>query len=236
MIVCPQCGFDNQLGHIFCVRCRAKLDLRRIADQGLRQERPAGGPRIKRIVLALGVLAVVALGLALIPSAPDAVSWTKGDLQQARRKLDLMQQDRTAPPQVFTEAELNACLAADLKLKKKRPGETLTPRDIRLRLKPNAAVVAVRAGWEPALPGGVKLGAVDITYGMTGVPRIGQDGFEFAVSRGRIGQLPLPGPLLPAVAPRLVGCFAELRRNYPVLGAVNRVELEEGKVTVFLGN
>ncbi len=232
MIVCPKCGFDNQLGHIFCTQCRAKLDLRRVSEQDFLKDRGPGNRKSFRIMLAIAFLIIVALALVCFPAAVLQGSVTKGDLQQARRKIALLEKGGGVPPQVFTESEVNACLAADLNTRRKSGAFQL--QSVRVQLKPNAVVLSVAATLSPVLAGGVKLGSFDLTYGMTGVPKIGEAGSSFSVSRGMIGHLPLPGPLALMLAPQITAYFKGLRWNYPVIGVIQRFELEDGKVTVFL--
>lgn len=191
------------------------------------------GRKWRRLLLAFVLLLGVALGLVIYPLSIETRPWTKADLQQARRKLALLEKGTPLPPQVFSESEVNACLAADLNATRKSGAFKL--KTIRVQLKPDATVLVVTATWAPTLAGGVRPGSFDIVYGITGVPEIGADGFRFAVSRGMIGHLPLPGPLALALAPQVKAYFRALRQNYPALGAVRRLELEEGKVTVFLG-
>ncbi len=233
MIVCPRCGFDNQLGHLFCSRCRARLDLRRVADRNLREAPDRRSRKAVRITLFLLLLAAVALALALLPDAPPAAVFTRGDLQQARRKLALLEKGALAPPQGFTEAEVNACLMADLSAAQ-QPG-AFQLQSVQARLKPNAVVLSARAAWSPVLAGGVRAGSLDISYVITAAPRVGEQGLEFQVLRGRVGRLPLPGPLVWVAAPDLRAYFRGLRRNYPALGAVKRLALEEGKATLYVG-
>lgn len=233
MILCSKCGFENQLGHIFCTRCRARLDLRHVSEQDLVNTKKPGGRKWFRIMLALDFLIVVAIALAFYPLPIEVRRGTTSvDLQQARRKLAMMEKGIPMSAQVFTESEVNACLAVDLEARRKTDAFEL--RSVHVKLKPNAVVLSATATWAPTLAGGVRIGPFDITYGMTGVPEIGDEGFHFAVSGGMIGHLPLPGPLSLVVAPQIKAYFRSLRRNYPVMGAVQRFELEEGKVTVFL--
>jgi hypothetical protein len=232
MIICSKCGFENQLGHIFCSRCRTRLDLRQVADRDLSENNKPRGRKWLRIMLFFEFLIVVAIAMAFYPLSTPVRRGTPADLQQARRKLAMMESGAPMSSHVFTEAEVNAGLAVNLN--GKRNADTYEIRSVQATLKPNAVVLAVTASWSPVLPNGVKGGQYDITYDITGVPALGADGFRFQVSRGMIGHLPLPGPVSLAFAPQVKAYFKGLRLNYPMLDAVQRFELEEGRIILFL--
>ena len=231
MIICAQCGFENQVGHIFCSQCRTKLDLSRMSEDDIMNIKVPAGRKWRRIALALLLLLGVALVLACIPSTLETGLGTKAELQQARRKLALLEKGVAPLPQCFTEAEVNACLAANLGAQHQSGAVKL--RSIRVQLKPSAVIVLARTTWDPPLAGGVKMGSIAITYGITGVPEFGEQGFRFTISRGRLGYLPLPGPWSLVMTPLVKAHFSGLRQNYPALGAVRRLELEDGKITLF---
>lgn len=232
MIVCSKCGYENQLGHIFCTHCRAKLDFNGLSEKELIKSKKSSGRKGLRVMLFLVLLIVMAMALALWPLPVQMKRGTLVDLQQARRKIALMKQCGNIPPQVFSESELNACLAATLKTHR-RP-DTFLIQSIRMKVKPNAVVLSVMSLWRPRSAGGVRMGPFQITYGIIGVPEIGDRGFHFAVSRSMIGHLPLPGPLGLMLAPRIKTYFRELRQDHPIVDAFRQLELENGKITVYL--
>lgn len=231
MIICSRCGYENQLGHIFCTRCRAKLDFDHVSDRDLARTQKAGGRKSLRIMLVVFLLIVAAIGLALWPLPVETRRGTSVDLQQARRKMAVMERGVVYPPQVFTESELNACLVAAMEIKRKSGAFRI--RSVQVAVKPNAILLSVTAAWEPIAVGDVRNGLLDITYGITGVPEMTPAGFHFAVSRGMIGHLPLPGPLGLMIAPQIKTHFKGLKQDYPVIDAIKRFELEDGKITVF---
>lgn len=230
MIVCSRCGYENQLGHIFCTRCRAKLDFDHVSKRDLTRTKKSGGRKWLRIMLIVDLLIVVAIGLALWPLPVKARGGTSADLQQARRKMALMERVGACPPQVFSESEVNACLAAAIDINRKSGAFRM--RSIKVAVKPNAILLSVAADWEPMM-GGVRIGPLAVSYGMTGVPEMTPGGFHFAVSRGMMGHLPLPGPLGLMIAPQIRAHFKGLKQDYPVINTIKRFELEEGKITVF---
>ena len=230
MIVCAKCGYENQLGHIFCTRCRARLDLDHVSDRDLARSKKAGGGKWLRIMLVVTLLIVAALSLVLWP-LPVETKWEmSADLQQARRKMALMERGGAYPPQVFSEVELNACLAAAMEIK--RSG-AFRIRTVQVEVKPNAILLSVAAAWKPIAARGVRIGSLDITYRITGVPEITSTGFHFAVSRSMIGHFPVPGSLGLMLAPQIKTHFKGLSKDYPAVGTIKRFDLEDGKITVF---
>jgi hypothetical protein len=181
----------------------------------------------------LGLPAAGGARLGLHSGGAFGRRWGKADLQQARRKLAALEKGSPAPPQIFSEAEVNACLAADLNARLKVG--TFKLQAIHVQLKPNAVVISALANCEPTLPGGLKPGSLDFSYRVTGVPQMGADGFSFEIARGMIGHLPLPGSLARAILPQLQAHFKELGRNYPAINAIKRLELADGQITVSSG-
>ncbi len=231
MLICSRCGHKNQLGHIFCSRCYTKLDLSRLSDPQLLKERTANTRQWLRLILIIAGLLTLMLVLALwsLPMMPQRTS--SADLQQAHRKIALLERGGAVLPMVFSEAEVNACLARALQAQRKTRGASL--RSVQAQLKPNAIVLSmVTTRKLPAAAGG-RPKQLDISYAVTGVPEIGPEGFRFIVYRGMIGHLPLPGPFGRVLIWSAKDYFRSLRQNYPLLSDFKRLELEQGKITVY---
>jgi len=231
VIICSRCGYENQLGHIFCTRCRTKLNFKKLSEQELLKPKKSFGRKWRHIMLAVVFMIVAATVLACWPLPIAAKRGTSVDWQQARRKIALIEQGGIVSPQIFSESELNACLAA---LETRWRSGTFELRSVHVKLKPNAVVLFVVASWEPLLAGGIRLGPFQITHRIIGVPEIGATGFHFAVSRSMIGHLPLPGPLGLMLVPQIKAYFRMVRHNYPVVDALKRLEMANGKIIVYL--
>ena len=229
MIICAQCGHANRLGHIFCTNCRSRLNLNQISEEDLSAASPAGGRRRWRLGLLLVAALILAAGLAFWPWPLVAERGTGADQQQARRKIAQLEQGTRGRPQVFSEAELNASLAAALPRLRQR--ETFRVSAVQVQIRPNALVLAVSAIWRPAWIGDRP--PLRMTYAITGIPQWEQAGRRFVVQRGMLGHLFLPGPMGLLIAPIIKRCFQELQSAYPAAHTIRHLELEGGRLTVY---
>lgn len=235
MIRCAQCGRENRLGHIFCTHCRAKLDTSSLAPEVLHPQNPTI-KRWKIMVSALIILTAVGLGLMLAPVRVTGDQGAVADLQQARRKVMLIEQNRSSGPQVFTEREINAYLTAVLdrvRWSQKSP-PPLDIRSLGMTIKPQAVMVTSISRWGPLKLGAITLGPLRISHTVKGVPESTGTGIRWAITGGRLGHLPLPGPLGRLAAAPWRTIVAQISREQSLMDRVSRLELAEGQLTVFI--
>ena len=123
----------------------------------------------------------------------------------------------------ITEGEINAYLM-DL-LKKSAGGsgdESVTLARINIALKTDVVVVVLEA----------KLGPVPLTYEISGVPERSDGQFTFAVSKVRLGHLPMPGPAGGWLAARAKVVFSKMDEEKRLLGQVSQLKVGRGEVAV----
>src|SRR5580704_13545867 len=94
MVICSKCGYDNELGRIFCHSCGAKLNLSEIKSpsQGGKSlaKKSAGTPAgriVKRainVVILVAIIAVFYLAAQVPPVRP--ISTANEDLNSADKK------------------------------------------------------------------------------------------------------------------------------------------------------
>lgn len=248
MIRCPQCGYENALGHIFCIQCRSKLDIQALdhkAWKGPESESESGqGWRLVWLVLFAGIVAGATL--ALWPAPLEGRKGTEADAQQARKKILLLEKGLSPASQVFTEREINAYLGSRLlsvHLPQIQGVWTTVLQAAEVAIHPNAITLSTASVWGPVTVGSLKLGPWPVTSQITVVPERGlrglaphSAGFQWTIKSGRIGHLPLPGPVsAPAIA-TLRPLWAASVRERVLLTAVTRLELEEGQVAVAVKN
>src|SRR6266404_2025247 len=118
MVICSKCGYDNELGRIFCHSCGAKLNLSEIkpVNQGgkdLTKKKSGGAVRmLKRVVNIVIVLAIgtaVVLALQVTPLRP--ISTSNEDLTSIDKKrfeLDALNLQKSPRTITISETELNA--------------------------------------------------------------------------------------------------------------------------------
>jgi len=241
MIRCPQCGYANALGHIFCIKCRSKLDIQALNNTAWNEPeskpRSGGGRRLVGLVLCAGI--AFGTALALWPMPLEGRKGTEADAQQARRKILLLGKGLSPASQLFAEREINAYLC--LLLCKAHPPRiqsvwTTVLQAVEVAIRPNAITISTASVWGPVTVGSFKLGPWSVTSKVTVVPERGPRGFQWTIRSGRIGHLPLPGPVsAPATAalrPLLRASFLERT----LLTNVTNLELEEGQIAVAVKN
>lgn len=235
MVECLQCGYRNQLGHMFCLQCGAKLKLKTHADTemlGLAKTRRFG---LKHVVLLIIVLAMAVIGLLLWPARSIRGDATSTDFKWACRKIDVLQSGVSTRPQVLTENEVNMYMAAVVARAKKSIGSgglSVRIRSVYVTFKPEVMALTVTKTWGPLALGPLKLGPVESTYGLTGVPEVGESGFRFRVKRGQIGHFPLPGALCEPALSEAVTFFSRLKMERAFLDRIDNMEIAEGMITV----
>jgi hypothetical protein len=195
MLTCSKCGYDNELGRIFCHSCGAKLDLSEMKapSQGgakLKKKGGSGGKLIGRTVgiLILAVLVVV-IFLAMQVPGLQPISTTGQDLRSAdQKRFDLDQlATHNIPQQItLTEGEINAFIGS-LGFK---TGESkvflVTPKNLQVELG-NGVVKTVFLG-KLTIANALNK---DIYLSLTGTPTIEDGQFVFKPVSGAIGSLPI---------------------------------------------
>jgi hypothetical protein len=241
MIRCPQCGYANALGHIFCIQCRSKLDIQALDDKTWNE--PESNPRSRRgrrlvlLVLFAGIASGAAL--ALWPMPLEGRKGTEADAQQARRKILLLEKGLSPASQLFNEREINAYLGLLLRNAHSPRVQgvwTTLLQAVEVAIRPNAITIATASMWGPVTVGSLKLGPWNVTSQLTVVPERGPRGFQWTIRSGRIGHLPLPGPVSAPATAALRPLLGPSFRERALLTNVTYLELEEGQIAVAVKN
>lgn len=142
MVICSKCGYDNELGRIFCHSCGAKLNLSEIKSpsQGgkdLTKKKKGKGAIARFIQVVVVLMIVTAIILALQVPALRPISTSSDDLTSIDKKrfeldgLNLQKSPRTIS---ISETELNAFIDT-LGLQKSEPkGVSLIPTKLQIEL------------------------------------------------------------------------------------------------------
>ncbi|MBI2438443.1 MAG: zinc ribbon domain-containing protein [Lentisphaerae bacterium] len=237
MIKCSKCGHENALGHIFCVKCRSKLDIQVVANPAWHEpkSKTKGLRGSKRVLLLIFVIIIGGVALALWPEPMRSRGEISADAQQARKKIMLLEKNLSPTAQVFSEREINAYLRE--LLRELSPPRTTGLHSMALQavgvvIHPKAVSVSMTSAWEPLTIGSFKLGIGNITTQVLLVPARGPRGVQWTVKSGKIGHLPLPGPFSALAASSLRPLLPVTVRERALLAALTQLELEEGQVTV----
>lgn len=196
MLTCPKCGFDNELGRIFCHQCGQKLDLNQIkapirGGKSLRRRRGPSVRDIVRWVLELAALAAVVYGIYLMVQVPPtrAITTTGDDLLRVNQKRLQMQRlmDQKQPAAIaLTEGELNAYLERLGFEKAEGKPITVDVKSLQMELSEGVVTVVVN--------GQLKLSSLfnrDLAIRYTVVPAFEHNMFTPKPVAGSIGELPI---------------------------------------------
>ncbi|MFH1477556.1 MAG: zinc ribbon domain-containing protein [Verrucomicrobiota bacterium] len=248
MIRCPQCGYENALGHIFCIQCRSKLDIRALDGNAWNEPESKPGRGRRRCLVGLVLCAGIFSGivLALWPMPLEGRKGTEADARQAHRKILLLEKGLSPASQLFNEREINAYL--DLLLRRVHPPRTpglwtTVPQAVEVDIRPNAIMISTVSVWGPVTVGFLKLGPWRVTSRITVVPERGSNGLathhsglRWTIRSGRIGHLPLPGPASAPATAALRPLMGLSFRERALLANVKHLELEEGQAAVTVKN
>lgn len=230
-IKCPQCGFENQLGRIFCHHCGSKLEFSEGSFQpeskGLSKRQLTA--RLVRLGFTLGLLA--ALVLIFLPVAPAGQTGSRQDATLLDQKIRVLRRavlDGRAVREVVKEAEVNAYLEDA----RSRAGQNVSAGPIKLNLaKVNMALTAGQVD----LVVHSTLGPLTISFEVKGRPTREQGRFKFQATGGRIGHLPLPGPAAGWLGGRLSFVFSKMDRERKLLDDAKQVDVEDGQAVIRTG-
>lgn len=228
-VTCPTCSKQNEASRLFCSQCGKKIDHSQIRFGSRPARKLWNGVRRLVRLLILGALLAV-LGLLVWPATPEGQLGTDEDGDACFDKLaalyQAIQTDRHRVETV-TEAEANAYLfdlVADAVPPPQSAATLLEVRGVNLQFTPHAVIVHVSTAWR----------GVQLTYELTGTPRLQDDQFVFAIDGFALGHLPLPGPLQQQLADRVAPLFEHMERERYVLDHLTAIELEEGSIRFFV--
>ena len=200
MLSCPKCGFDNELGRIFCHQCGNKLDLNQIKapTEGAKLRRRVAGraQRIVRISIELIITCALALGIWMMCVVPEVkrVVPTNAELIGAdNKRLELSKLvDGNKPGSVeVTEGELNAFLNSLGFDRPKGAGLEVVP----LTVRSDFADGSIKITFHGEIHFG-DFAKKELYLAMSGVPTADGNYFEFKPTGGWIGTLPIHPKLL----------------------------------------
>ena len=217
MLKCQKCGYDNELGRIFCHQCGTKLNLEQIkpGNHGGKKLKPKGSPGVGRVVLRVfeaGVAALIIWAVVLllqVPVAPRVVTMEQdaSSVEQKRLALErLVDQGKEASVQ-FSPAEVNAFLSKFGFDKPDGKGLKITPKSLQVQLGANELTVIVTG--ELAMGDSLKK---NFYLSCTGVPTIAGGHCVFKPVGAAVGALPIHPQIIESTG-FIQNYFSELFRN-----------------------
>ena len=227
-IQCATCGFQNELGRIFCAQCGQKLDLRDTSMEELEDRREFEvGKWIRRVLASVVLLAGSALlALAFWPVPPTPVYMDAAGSRQVPVKVGaiLRALSYNRPMTLdFQEGELNGFLVERARL---RHLKALT-----IDLKPGAFELYASFTWTPATnPAFLAKVSLPVTLRLRG----GFQGGVFMPENGRLGHLPLPGKTLALSTGFFASMLPDIVNEKRVIDALRTVAIEERRADLTL--
>lgn len=241
MLTCEKCGYDNELGRIFCHQCGAKLDLSSVKPPSQGGKRFATKKKPRSRVNTGGVL--MAIGI---------MAMTLWMINRAIQKPELETIDVTATELADAQKKRRAI---DQTLLKRQPAKfTVTGRELTAYFKGLST--------EPAEGGGVrfdfselqfKVGERDVTAILigdlragsswkhtlylqySGMPDIERGQFTFMPVSGHVGRLPIHPILLrntPILSRFYAGMFENLTREITIVNSLSSIQVNNGVIEV----
>lgn len=236
MIICPNCGKDNELGRIFCLSCGAKLDLNAIAaptsakNPSIRKARRALQATMVNALIKsvkLFFLAASAAFISLLFLPPDFVRYRAtpqdGDeFDNKKFQLSEAVNSATSASIKFSEVEVNGMLKQHVKALNDNFKSPIKIGSIYASLGNDVVTVAVDRKWLNF--------HVFLVFKVKPVLKNGK--FVFEPVGGAIGRFPLPS----AVVPQYVDVFKPLWKRFEfdkqTLDQVSSIEVKPKFVTV----
>lgn len=227
-IECSKCGFQNELGRVFCSSCGQKLNLQDTSMTDLNARREVDYGKWIRVLL-MGVLILSVGGLAgaiLWPvKAPPVFFEAAGSVQipiKAKAARTALSYNREIKIDL-TEAELNGFLTE--RAKSRKAGKLV------IDLKTGQFDLYAGFDWVPttniAWLAKVK---IPVTMDM----RAGFQAGVLMIERARIGHLPLPGSSKNVVIDYFGSLFSDITGEKRVVSFLKNVAIEDTKVTLVL--
>jgi len=187
------------------------------------------------MVLFAGIAAGAAL--AVWPMPLEGRKGNEADARQARKKILLLEKGLSPAAQLFAEREINAYLGLLMRNARAplmQVAWATVLQAVEVAIHPNAVIISTASVWGPVTAGSLKLGPWSVTSRITVVPERGPRGVRWTIRNGRIGHLPLPGPLNAPVMATLRPLLSMSLRERTLLLNLKQLELEEGQISVTL--
>jgi hypothetical protein len=239
MVVCEKCGYDNELGRIFCHSCGAKLNLSEIKSpsqggKSLAKKKTGSRKPVWRTINVLILFAVIA-AVFLAMQVPNVrpISTSSEDLTSSDKKrfeLDDAIARKTPVAVAITEGQLNAFIGTPGSQKSQGTGLEIIPTKLQLELG-DGVVTAIFVG--KIHFGGSVEKQLYLSY--TGVPTIEGGRFVFKRVGGSLGSLPISPWLLEKTSlfdRYYAKVFASLGQEKQVLDSLSSISVSPTEVVL----
>lgn len=235
MIRCAICGFDNEPGHLYCVKCKTRLNLEQISSGSFVKSGKHGNLRLQ-ILQSILLIIIVCFALALWPVQIDAIKISGAEFGKARNKLTQLQKGVAASPVEFSEKEVNMLFNHLLQENRRRPefkAGFVSIYASQVIINPKTLTIYLNYQVGPWVLDPVTIGPFWLTYKVTGRLETGPDGLRFAALNGAIGHLPMPFLGGNLGTTRLKQFFIPFKNARDLLNRLEITEMKKGSITVY---
>lgn len=235
MVRCAQCGFENEPGHLYCTKCKTRLNLEQITNESFLNSGKHDNYRLQ-ILQSILLVFIVCFTLALWPVQIDAIKISAAEFKKTLNKMTLLQKGVASSPVEFSEKEINILLYHLLQENRRRPDFKAGFISIyagQVIINPKTLTIYLNYQIGPWVLNPITVGPFWLTYKVTGRPEMGPDGLRFSALNGAIGHLPLSllGGNLGTT--RLKQLFMPFKNARLFLGRLEVTEMQKGSITVF---
>lgn len=228
-VECSKCGYQNELGRVFCAHCGTKMDLRAMSAGELKDRREVDVAGMVRRILTpvVVILLLLVVALALWPDRGPDVRFDKAGAIQVPMKAKAVRAAISYNQSAkldLSEGELNGFL--------EERGRTRKLDRLVIDLKPGVFNLYAVQSWGPST-NVTWLAGIRMPFSMTvrGSFRSGIMTLEGA----RVGHLPLPGFARGAIVRFFADIFSDITREQRLVSSLKKVAIEETKADLMLG-
>jgi hypothetical protein len=236
MITCPNCGKDNELGRIFCLKCGAKLDLNAVGPPrsakkpGLRKARKAAKAMIINVFIRIVKVSALAFTASVITLVflPPSVTRYKTVIQDGdsfddkKFQLEDAINSATHATIVFSEKEINGMLLRHTKAVNEDFKSGVRVGSIYASIHDDLITFSIDRKW--------KYFHIFLVY--TTRPAVENGKFNFEPVSGAIGRFPIPNLILEPYANLLSPLWTRFKFDKQTLDQVTGVKLQTNHVTL----
>jgi hypothetical protein len=239
MLLCQKCGYDNELGRIFCHQCGTKLDLDAIKPESrggkslkTKKGRLTGGKLIRHgVELAFLLFLVYAVYLMLTtPAIPSKVS--DAAINTAEKKFIRLEQAASGKKEAIIEvtlAELNGYLSSVQGAKTTVKWGFVADR-MWAEFRPKAVTFHLLLDMHVG-----ELFSRKVSISWTGQPKIEAGAIKFIGDTAQVGELTWPSALVDFLGfhSRTFSQIAgKMSREQEVLSRMSRIDIQADRAVI----
>jgi hypothetical protein len=237
MLPCQKCGYDNELGRIFCHQCGSKLDLDAIkpVSRGGKSLKSKKGDVLKwiRRVIVLSILGVVGYALfAMLQVVAEPDKPADPDIRAADKKwmaVERMVARKQAGSVEVSPVEAKAFLAA-IRTEKKDVNWGFVLERVGIEFAPDSIELGI---WGTLRLGGALEKKLWLTY--SGAPTVQGGKITFETKGGAVGRLKWPAAVVNALGLHryiFLDALGRLKMQTEILSQLSQIEVHADRVVL----